>query len=340
MGLLPMKNVRQQRLKKQAPTLSVALARYVAEVAKPGSRKQAHSLRRIWSATRLGNRSIAAINHHELQGLVDEWLISLAASTICRRFAVISHMYNVAKKLWALPWLENPVSLVLLPAVDDARDRRIFDRISLRGVPADECPRSELDWILNATRSKQLPTIVHLAVETGMRRGEIAGIRREHIDLTAGWIYLPKTKNGSSRYVPLSPWAKYVLRLYVYDKPRRGRIFGMDPDAITKTWIRAVRMAKANYEALCTKYRRRSQPAYFYDLRFHDLRHEATSRLAKVLQIHELAKVTGHKDTRMLLRYYHPRGGELAQKIARSDMGRKQIEHIKILVAREDRLAA
>jgi len=335
-----MKNVRQQRLKKKAPTLAAALTRYVNEVAKPGSRKQALSLQRIWSETRLGNRSIAAISHHELQTMVEEWLISLAASTVCRRFAIISHMYNVAKKTWKLPWLENPVSLVQLPAVDDARDRRIFDRISLRGVPIEECPRSELDWILAATRSKQLPTIVHLAVETGMRRSEIAGIRREHIDLTAGWIYLPHTKNGSSRYVPLSPWAKYVLRLYLFDKPRRGRIFGMDPDAITKTWIRAVRMARANYEALCAKYGRRPQGAYFHDLRFHDLRHEATSRLAKVLQIHELAKVTGHKDTRMLLRYYHPHGGELAKKLARSEMGRKQLERIKILVAQEDRMAA
>lgn len=328
-----MNRIRQQRLMKQAPTLSSALFRYVTEVAKPGSRKQAESLQRIWSATTIGNRSIATITQHELQDFVDEWLMTLAASTICRRFAIISHMYNVARKSWKLDWLTNPVTLVQLPVVDDARDRRIFDRISLRGVPIDECPRSELDWVLNATRSLQLPTIIHLAVETGMRRGEIAGIHREHIDLTSGWVYLPKTKNGTSRYVPLSPWAKYVLRLYVADKPRRGPIFGMDPDAVTKTWIRAVRMARENYERLCEQHGRRPQKAYFHDLRFHDLRHEATSRLAKIFQIHELAKITGHKDTRMLLRYYHPHGGELSKKLARSDMGRKQLERIKLLAA-------
>lgn len=51
------------------------------------------------------------------------------------------------------------------------------------------------------------------------------------------------------------------------------------------------------------------------DLHFHDLRHEATSRLAEKLQMHELMKVTGHKGTRMLARYYHPRAEDLAKKL-------------------------
>lgn len=50
-------------------------------------------------------------------------------------------------------------------------------------------------------------------------------------------------------------------------------------------------------------------------LHFHDLRHEATSRLAEKLALHELMKVTGHKDTRMLARYYHPRAEDLAKKL-------------------------
>lgn len=52
------------------------------------------------------------------------------------------------------------------------------------------------------------------------------------------------------------------------------------------------------------------------DLRFHDLRHEATSRLASVFPMHELTKITGHRDPRMLMRYYHPRAEELAKRLA------------------------
>lgn len=51
------------------------------------------------------------------------------------------------------------------------------------------------------------------------------------------------------------------------------------------------------------------------DLHFHDLRHEATSRLAEKLEMHELMKVTGHKSTAMLARYYHPRAEDLARKL-------------------------
>jgi len=51
------------------------------------------------------------------------------------------------------------------------------------------------------------------------------------------------------------------------------------------------------------------------DLRFHDLRHEATSRLASIFPMHELTKITGHKDPRMLMRYYHPRAEDLAKRL-------------------------
>lgn len=54
---------------------------------------------------------------------------------------------------------------------------------------------------------------------------------------------------------------------------------------------------------------------FLVDLRFHDLRHEATSRVAEVFSMHELAKITGNRDPRMLMRYYHPRAENLAKKL-------------------------
>ena len=99
--------------------------------------------------------------------------------------------------------------------------------------------------------------------------------------------------------------------------------------SVTRAFIRARRRARLRYEALCRHHGRRPNTAYFRDLRFHDLRHEGTSQLATVFQIHELAKVNGNVDTRMLLRYYHPHGRELAQKLARSPLGKRQLEQLR-----------
>ncbi|EQD25943.1 phage integrase family protein, partial [mine drainage metagenome] len=107
--------------------------------------------------------------------------------------------------------------------------------------------------------------------------------------------HLPHTKNGSARDVPLSSRAVAILHAL----PRRidGRVFGLRPDSVTQAFERA------------------AQRAGIENLRLHDLRHEATSRLAEKLpNLIELAAVTGHKDLRMLKRYYHPRATDLAKK--------------------------
>jgi len=258
-----------------------------------------------------------------------ERLASVAASTVVRRLALLSHVFTVLRKDWGLSWLANPVQLVRRPGVDDARERRLFERIRLRGVSQDVCPREELAWIVQATRSRELPTILMLAVETGMRRSEICGMRREHVDLLHGVVHLPDTKNGTSRDVPLTPWAKEGLRRFLVGRALRGAVFGMRAGSVTRAFIRARRRARQRYEETCRRHGRQAHPAYFHDLRLHDLRHEAMSRLADVFEMHKLAKVSGHRDTRLLLRYYHPRGWELARSLARSALGRRQLEAIR-----------
>ena len=114
-------------------------------------------------------------------------------------------------------------------------------------------------------------------------------------DVDARKLHLPHTKNGHERAVPLSSRAVELLSAL----PRRddGRVFSMRPDSVTQAFERAAKQAGIK------------------DVRFHDSRHEATSRLADKLQAHELAKVTGHRDMRMVLRYYHPRAEDLAKKL-------------------------
>ncbi|KDC65717.1 site-specific integrase [Bordetella bronchiseptica] len=328
-----------RRIRQTVPTLNQALNRYLTEVS---ALKKGHtaekSISKAWLATRLALRPVNRIRNTDLIEVRDAWLASKAPATVGRRLAFLSHVFTVIRKDWGLDWLANPVQLVRRPTVDDARDRRLFDGIRLRGVSEAECPREELEWILQSTRSTELPTIARLAAETGMRRSEICGIRRELVDLVHGVVRLLDTKNGTSRDVPLTPLAKELLRRFLVGRPLRGRVFTMRPGSVTRAFIRARLRAKRRYQGLCQLYGRRPNPAYFTDLRFHDLRHEATSRLADVFAMHELAKVSGHKDTRMLLRYYHPHGWELARKLAKSPLGRRQQELLRD--DRMERLAA
>lgn len=74
--------------------------------------------------------------------------------------------------------------------------------------------------------------------------------------------------------------------------------------------------ARKEFVGQCKEARQKPDARYLTDLRFHDLRHEATSRLAEIFPLHELTKITGHKDPRMLMRYYHPRAEDLAKRLA------------------------
>jgi integrase len=318
------------RHRRICPTLDATLTRYLHEVSRlKKSHYQERSIAKIWRSTPLVGRPLNRITPTDLMRLRDEWLERYKPATVTRRLALLSHLYTVARKDWQLHWLANPAQLVRRPTIDEARDRRLFERIRLNGVSADECPRTEIEWLVRATRSPGLPIIMLLAVETGMRRSEIVMLHREQIDLAHGVVTLTETKNGDARYVPLSPFAKDALRKHVAGKPVRGRIFAVSPEAVTRAFIRAREKARRQYEDLCRHYGRRPHPAYFRDLRFHDLRHEGTSRLASVFQAHELAKVTGHRTTRMLLRYYHPHGRDLARKLARSALGKRQMDQLR-----------
>ncbi|QOH35213.1 phage integrase family protein [Burkholderia cepacia] len=161
-----------------------------------------------------------------------------------------------------------------------------------------------------------------------MRRGEIVALRWENVDLKRRVAHLPATKNGSARDVPLSSRAVAVLQTLKEKRDRRremsedmpvdnsGPVFTIRSDAVTRAFERAVTRAREQYVNECKSANRQPDGRFLTDLRFHDLRHEATSRLASIFPMHELTKITGHKDPRMLLRYYHPRAEDLAKRLS------------------------
>jgi integrase len=138
--------------------------------------------------------------------------------------------------------------------------------------------------------------MIILAVETGMRRGEILSLRWEHIDLDRRVAHLPLTKNGGSRDIPLSTRAATTLA--ELGRSDCGPVFEITAHAFEQTWRRA------------------RQRAGLDELRFHDLRHEAISRLfEKGFNIIETAAVSGHADPRTLARYTHPRAAEMVARL-------------------------
>lgn len=325
------------RSEAEATTLYEALTRYEEDISpnKKGAAQES-SVLRICKATDLAKRPLASIRSADLAKLRDEWLKDHKPATALRRLAVLSHVFNIARKEWGMESLSNPVELVRKPQPNNARTRRIATiELTTDAAPSEDLDSErgardgELERVVAASGSKLLPSIIWLAVETAMRRGEIVSLRWEHIDLKRRVAHLPATKNGTSRDVPLSSRAISVLQPLkdafeaknkksgdTEKQAKGGRVFNIRSDAVTRAFERAVTRARSHYLAACKAFEKQPEEAFLTDLRFHDLRHEATSRLASIFPMHELTKITGHKDPRMLMRYYHPRAEELAKRLA------------------------
>jgi len=146
-------------------------------------------------------------------------------------------------------------------------------------------------------RNVCLAHFVAIAIETGMRRSELPGLEWSNVNVERRIAYLPVTKNGESRGVPLSSRAVAILGALPVSS--NGRVFdGLTRDALKQSFKRAVRRAGIS------------------GLRFHDLRHESTSRFfEKGLNVMEVASVTGHKTLQMLKRHTHLSAGDLASRL-------------------------
>ncbi|WP_341276168.1 site-specific integrase [Burkholderia multivorans] len=144
--------------------------------------------------------------------------------------------------------------------------------------------------------NREIAPAIVLAIETAMRQGEIAKLRWEYIDLEDRTVLLPMTKNGTPRKVPLS--SRAIEALTWCPPPHRGRVFKLTQSAMKYAFSRV------------------REECGLGTLHFHDLRHEATSRLfEKGLNVLEVATITGHKNLKHLQRYTHLRAEDLAKKL-------------------------
>jgi integrase len=248
------------------------------------------------------DKKLAALCTEDLQDFITDRLTEVAPATVDRDLDVISQVIRYAADVWKIAAAESPFVGLRRPKYFNERDRRLLpdeERRLLEAARADENPYVE-------------PAIV-LALETAARRGELLSIRKCDVFLEERYAYLRDTKNGQPRKVPLTTRALQVCQALMADCIA-------DDEPLLKLTANALKIA----------FFRRVVPASgIEDLHFHDLRHEAISRLAESgrFQLIELQAISGHRDTRMLLRYAHLCCGNLAEKMDGVAMERTSKEY-------------
>lgn len=275
-----------QRRPDDTATLAMVLVRYIASVTprKRSSESESCRLQKMLRAP-FCCLTLAELQPTHIAAYRDERLKFAKPGTVRRELSLLRNVLEIASREWGLEMAFNPVDRVARPIANDERDRRLRP--------------GELQRLLNAleeTRNELVKPLIHFAIETALRRGELLNLCWRHIDLMARTGHIPTTKSGRPRTIPLTDGAVELLE----SLPRTDeRVFPITAVALRHAWDR-----------LCAR-------AAIRDLRIHDLRHEAISRFAEMgLNMPELALISGHRDYRMLQRYTHLRPTDLARKLA------------------------
>jgi len=281
--------------------LEKALDRYLSEVSstKRESTAYAESHKAKALKKKFGAYSLAAITPDLVAEYRDERLeAGKSASTVRLELSLLSHLFTIAIKEWRVGLFYNPVANIRKPAPAKGRDRRLTaDEEKALFKACDKHSNPMLSWI------------ARIALYTGMRAGEIKSLTRSQVNLEKRTVYLSETKNGSPRTVPLTKKAENIFRM-VLSNPVRP--FDTDLIFFGEPGRDKVRRP---YE-FRPAWHRTLKDAGIKGLRFHDLRHEAVSRLVEAgLGDQEVAAISGHKSMQMLKRYTHLRAEDLVARL-------------------------
>lgn len=261
-------------------TLSDLLKRYELEIAP--SKKSYHVERYYFDL--ILRQSFASITLKNLQASdIQNWInernkTHRPASTI-RVAGIIERAINIAIKNWNYPLAHNPMQKVMKPA----STARPILRLSFNTLQKLRSPSTKIGWI------------ALFALETAMRRSEIANLKWSDINFTEHLIYVTEAKNGHARHVPLSSRSIEAIQ---HMDGNSEYVFGMSSNAIRLAWQRL----------------RNTQE--IEGVRFHDLRHEAISKLfEKGLTVAEVGMISGHRTVGQLFRYAHADIQKLRSKL-------------------------
>ena len=233
-----------------------------------------------------GNENIQSIDKTQVFAIRDDLLSrGRSGDTVNHYYNAISKIYQMLQTEWSIN-VENPIKGMKRLAANPSRTKRINGETETALLLA--CAQSP---------SKLLKPIVQFAIETGMRRGEFMGLKWPDIDLPSRRAFLHVTKNGEPRQVPLTLKAVQILSEVKFDHSEY--VFPLSMDALRRCFEKAVKIAKDSWSL--------GGVNPFNNLRLHDCRHEALSRLSDAgLNVIELSHISGHKTLAQLARYTHP----------------------------------
>jgi integrase len=287
-----------------------------SRVGRNASFKNVRSKLRYWKTTDLAARPIGSIYDWDLiewrRDVLDEdnaddgetvgLNAECGAQTAIHRLNALSKLFQTWARAHRIP-LDNPVKRGVRPPRPQGRDRRLGD--------------NEEEWLIEASRGSSRPWLtaaIVISIETCVRQTEVATLkwRRVKLDTDLPYFDLPKTKNDRPRRVPLSVRAVKAFKWLIPDG-ETGDLQDRSvlPIETGRGIIHAFRDAISEQE--------------FPDLRWHDLRHEAISRLFELtdLRDHEIMEITGHLTPAMLARYTHLRAHRLAARLPGGALNRR-----------------
>lgn len=280
------------RVEAERTTLAEALKRYKTEIC---SRKShpAQEYQRVdrWLREPLAHRYLANLKGADFAQYRDmRRAAGRAENTIRLELALVSHLFEIARKEWGMESLLNPLKNIRKPSGSRERDRRLkageYDRIAAA---------------LAESENPCAPQAFDLAIETSLRQGMLVQLQWEWVDLTRQVITIPASfrRHGNKGVPPVLPLSKRAVEvLKTLPVKSTGPVLPTTANALRCVWKRALKDLGIK------------------DLRWHDLRHEAASRLfEKGLHPLEVASITGHKSLTMLRRYTHLQPEALVAKL-------------------------
>lgn len=237
--------------------------------AKKGARWERVRLARF--KREIPNQPITAVTRSTIADWRDERLKSVSGASVRRDMNLLSSVFNKAMYEWE--WItENPCKGVSRPETPRHRDR-LFSPQEVQTLTVELPHISSLAF--------------RLALETGIRLGEICKINSSHIK--GRTLLIPETKTGNPRQIPLSQEALRILQESNYS-------FDINPQTLSATFYRTSKRLGI-------------------DATFHDTRHHFCTRVASKVTVLELAKILGHKNINQLMTYYNPDPEDLADKL-------------------------
>lgn len=266
-------------------SLADALDKYLAEesVKKAGLRWERIRIE-AFKRSRMASKRLSEITEADIAAWRNERLQRVSGATVRRELGLLGAIFDVAKREWK--WCAaNPSRDVAKPRGSAARRRGVSTEVIDALRP----------HLVGPSAGIQVHRAFRLAIETGMRKGELLALEWGQVSDSTGVAFLPKTKNGDSRAVALSQTALAIL------EEQKGldpiKVFTVDPASADTLFRKAVKKAGIP------------------DLHFHDSRSEAITRLSRKLDVLELARQVGHRDLKSLLIYYAPSAEDMAKKL-------------------------